>query len=85
MRRLSQLKEVSQGKQEEGVKANEGLQKLEPYPTRIYNKLEDNYHLANKKALFMNMKNYYDAVGENPYDALPVTFHVKCGLDDPEF
>ena len=26
---------------------------------RIYNKLEDNFHLANKKALFKHMVNYY--------------------------
>jgi tubulin---tyrosine ligase len=89
-RRLSQLKEGSHAKEDGGKpsekeKANEGVQKLEPYPTRIYNKLEDNYHLANKKALLLNMKNYCEAVGEDPFDALPVTFHVKSGLDDPEF
>ena len=48
----------------------------------MYNKIEDNYHLTNKKALFVNMKNYYQAVGEDPFDALPVTFHVKDGLND---
>jgi len=37
--------------------------KLELYPLRVYNKLEDNYHLSNKKALFINMKNYYEALG----------------------
>ena len=58
---------------------------LEPYPLKVYNKLEDNYHLANKKALFINMRNYYEAIGREPFDALPVTFHVKSGLDDPEF
>lgn len=31
------------------------------------------------------MKNYYEALGQQPFDALPVTFHVKSGLDDPEF
>lgn len=41
--------------------------------------------MANKKALLLNMKNYYDAVGENVFDALPVTFHIKNGLEDPEF
>ena len=52
---------------------------------KIYNKLEDNYHLSNKKALFLNMRNYYEALGQNPYNSLPVTFHIKTGLDDPEF
>ena len=44
----------------------------------IYNKLEDNYHLANKKALFMNLSNYYKALGYDPFDvAIPLTFHIK--------
>lgn len=30
---------------------------------KIYNKIEDNYHLNNKKALYVNMKNYYEAIG----------------------
>jgi hypothetical protein len=41
--------------------------------------------LNNKKALFLNMKNYYDALDEEVFDNLPVTFHVKDGLDDPEY
>lgn len=59
--------------------------KVEQYPYRIYNKIEDNYHLANKKALWINMKHYYEAIGEDPFNALPVTFHIKTGLDDPEW
>jgi len=55
------------------------------FPVKIYNKIEDNYHLSNKKALFINMKSYYEAVGEDPFLSLPVTFHVKAGLQDPEF
>jgi hypothetical protein len=31
------------------------------------------------------MKTYYEAVGEDPFVSLPVTFHVKEGLHDPEF
>ena len=50
----------------------------------MYNKLEDNFHLSNKKALFLNMRNYYEAVGEDISHALPLTFHVKT-LEDPEF
>jgi len=33
----------------------------------------------------MNMKGYYEAIGEDPFIALPMTFHVKSGLHDPEF
>jgi tubulin---tyrosine ligase len=47
--------------------------------------MEDGYHLSNKKALFLNMRFYYEALGQNPFDALPVTFHVKSGIEDPEF
>ena len=61
------------------------MPKLEAFPTKMYNKLEDNYHLSNKKALFLNMKYYYEAIGEDPHNSLPMTFHVKSGLDDPEF
>ena len=25
----------------------------------------------------MNMKSYYEALGEDPFDVIPVTFHVK--------
>ena len=52
---------------------------------KLANKIEDNYHLCNKKALFVNMKSYYEAVGEDPFDSLPVTFHIKEGLDDPNY
>jgi len=47
--------------------------------------LEDNFHLSNKKALFLNMKNYYEALGKDVFSAVPVTFHVKEGLSDVEF
>ena len=53
---------------------------FDTYPVKLANKIEDNYHLCNKKALLVNMKNYYEAIGEDPFAALPVTFHVKEGL-----
>jgi len=31
------------------------------------------------------MKVYYEAVGQNPFDVMPLTFHVKDGLGDKEF
>ena len=36
--------------------------KIEQFPYKLYNKIEDNYHLSNKKALFVNMKMYYEAM-----------------------
>lgn len=52
---------------------------------KLYNKVEDNFHLANKKALLLNCRNYYEAIGEDVFDSLPVTFHIKNGTDDPEW
>ena len=67
------------------LRSNANITQLLGYSVELYNKIEDNYHLANKKALFVNMKTYYEAVGEDPFLALPVTFHIKDGLDDPLF
>lgn len=51
----------------------------------MYNRLEDNFHLANKKALFMNMCNYYTRLGLCPFEvAIPLTFHIKSQTD-PEY
>ena len=52
---------------------------------KMYNKIEDNFHLNNKKALYINMKNYYEAMGQDVFANIPLTFHIKTGLDDPEF
>ena len=52
---------------------------------KLYNKIEDNFHMNNKKALYLNMKNYYEALDQDVFDNLPLTFHIKKGLDDPEF
>ena len=41
--------------------------------------------MNNKKALFLNMKNHYEALGQHIFKKIPLTFHVKTGLDDPEF
>jgi hypothetical protein len=51
----------------------------------IYSKLEDNYHLANKKALFLNISSYFRAIGIDPFEvAIPLTFHIKS-QKDPEY
>lgn len=52
---------------------------------KLYNRVENNFHLSNKKSLFVNMKQYYEGLGQNPFDVLPLTFHVKGGSSDPEF
>jgi hypothetical protein len=51
----------------------------------IYSKLENNFHLSNKKALFLNISNYYRSIGYDPFDvAIPLTFHIKS-QNDPDF
>jgi hypothetical protein len=51
---------------------------------QMHNKIDLNLLLSNKKALFFNMKQFYAAMGENPFDYMPVTFHVT-GENDKEF
>ena len=47
--------------------------------------MDHNYHLTNKKMIYYNMKVYYEAIGQEYYKNLPLTFHIKEGLNDPEF
>ena len=49
------------------------------------NHLENHFNLSNKKGLFYNMKMYYESLGEDMFNYLPLTFHVKEGLTDREF
>jgi hypothetical protein len=49
----------------------------------LYAKMDCNYHLSNKKAIFYNMKVYYEALGKDYFKHLPLTFHIKEGLNDP--
>ncbi len=53
--------------------------------TKLYNKIEDNFHMNNKKALFINMKNYFEALDEDVFAHLPLTFHIKSGMEDREW
>ncbi len=52
---------------------------------KIHNRLEANFNLTNKKALFLNMKRYYAALGEDYSAKMPLTFHIINGETDPEF
>ena len=51
----------------------------------MHNHLENNFFLGNKKALFYNLKEYYELIGENVFDYVPLTFHIKKGMKDPEY
>ena len=52
---------------------------------KVYAKLEANFQLTNKCTLFYNMRRYYLASERDPYQVLPLTYHVKSGTSDPEF
>lgn len=70
---------------DEGSECTPEMREKSSVSTRLYNKLENAQNLYKKKALFENMKHYYELMGEDPFKALPVTFHIKKGPEDPEF
>ena len=45
-------------------------------PLRLYNKLEQNKQLTNKKGVFVNMRKYYESLAQDPFKVLPLTFHT---------
>ena len=47
---------------EEKAVADMQIQKI-VFPLRLYNKLEQNKQLTNKKGLFINMRKYYESLG----------------------
>lgn len=51
----------------------------------MHNHLTNNFFLGNKKALFYNLKEYYDLVGKNAFTKIPLTFHIKKGFNDIEY
>jgi tubulin monoglycylase TTLL3/8 len=51
----------------------------------IHNHLQYNFYLGNKKALFYNLKEYYSLIGKNVFDYVPLTFHIRKGMKDPEY
>ena len=51
----------------------------------MQNHLMNNYVLGNKKALFNTMKNYYHHTGQEVFEYLPLSFHVKDGLEDKTY
>lgn len=52
---------------------------------KLYNKIEFNQHLSNKKGLFRSLKKFYEVVGKKLFDHHPITFHIKNGDEDTEF
>jgi hypothetical protein len=52
---------------------------------KSHNHFECNYYIGNKKALFYAMRKYYKLYGEDPFDYIPLTYHISGGLEDAEF
>jgi len=51
----------------------------------MHNHLEFNYFIGNKKALFYNIKQYYDLQKKNVFDVIPLTYHIKHGTTDSQY
>ena len=58
---------------------------VDPNINRICNHLENNFLLSNKKALYYNTKNYYKNMKLDPFDYIPLTFHIQHYFKDPEY
>ncbi len=58
---------------------------IDPRQQKISNHMERHYHISNKKAMFINLQRYYQIMGEDPFNTLPLTFHIRQGVGDPEF
>ncbi|KAL4438061.1 hypothetical protein ABPG74_016840 [Tetrahymena malaccensis] len=67
------------------IKDLECKQIKEPVQLKIHNHLQDNFHLSNKKALFYNMRSYYESNQQNPFEFIPLTFHIQEGKKDKEY
>lgn len=50
---------------------------------KVQNHFECNYFLGNKKALFYSLRKYYTLLKVNPFENIPLTFHISKGLEDP--
>jgi tubulin monoglycylase TTLL3/8 len=51
----------------------------------VHNHLENNFFLGNKKAMFYNLKQYYELIHDNVFNYLPLTFHIKNGTNDIQY
>jgi tubulin--tyrosine ligase len=43
------------------------------------------FYKGNKKALFYSLRKYYQLIGLNPFNFIPVTFHISKGMNDLEY
>lgn len=51
----------------------------------MHNHFKNNYIIANKKALYKILTSYYMSHKIDPFTVIPMTFHIKSGLQDEKF
>ena len=68
----------------EGFKEIKKISILDPN-LRMHNHLENNWNLSNKKALFYNMKAYYESFKDDYSKYLPRIGFVKSDLPHPKW
>ncbi len=52
---------------------------------KIYNKMQSNHTLSDKKHMFFNMRDLYRKEGLDPFIVMPQTYVIEGGLNDIEF
>lgn len=60
------------------------LKKFDADQLKLYNRMEFNQCLSNKKGLYETMKAYYESTGQDIFGFMPLTF-VVTDLDDPVY
>lgn len=58
---------------------------INPSKMKLYNRVERNYELCSKKRLFINMVAYYKTLNKDPFQYIPLTFHIVNGSRDASF
>lgn len=51
----------------------------------VHNHLPSNGIIGNKKGLFYCLREYYKLKDKNIWEILPLTFHIRKGIADPEY
>lgn len=67
------------------IKCKAQLRKISLQNGKAHSHIDKNYHLGNKKALFYNIKNYCLSKNLDPFDYIPLTFHIQDGVNDQEY
>lgn len=55
---------------------------ISPKTVRIQNHFPFNFVIGNKKALLYTMTQYYESIGEKVFNYLPLSYHIKKGIED---